>query len=152
LAEDAAHPLEDELALAAAAVLAVKRKARRAGDLGRAAAFPVIGLVPGQENPGSRLDRIGVADRRAEQGFDRSDLDTGHSASDPCSAASSRVSTVFHAPVAMPRWAAGSRTTLIGSSPCSTRLTCSRKRRRSMTMPLSDIARFSSAWTAIGRW
>ena len=76
--QDAAHALQDEVALAAAARQPVERKARRPGDLRRRAGREIDGLVAGQEQPRPGLDRIGVGERGAEQMVDRLDLDARH--------------------------------------------------------------------------
>ena len=78
LAEQLAHAPQDEVAFAAAAIVAIERKARRAGDVLRHPGFPVIGLVPGQKDPRAGLDRIGVGHRRTQQRRDRFHLQCRH--------------------------------------------------------------------------
>src|SRR5262249_42957457 len=78
LAEQLAHALQDEIALASAAVMAMERKARRPGDLLWDAGFTVIRLVPGQEEPRAGLDGIGVGHWRAQQPRDGFHLQCRH--------------------------------------------------------------------------
>jgi hypothetical protein len=50
-AQDTTHPPQDEIALTAAALAAMKRKPRRPGNLVRGAGLPIVRFVPSKENP-----------------------------------------------------------------------------------------------------
>src|SRR6516162_11391935 len=75
-----------------------------------------------------------------------------HTSASASADASASERIVFQALVGIFWLACGSRITLIGSRPSSTRLICSRNRRRSIVIPVSEVPRFSSACTAIGLW
>ena len=71
------HPLQDEIALAAAARSAIQRETGRPRHRFRDAALEIERLMPGQKDPLPGLHRIGVLDRRSQQ-LDRFHLDTSH--------------------------------------------------------------------------
>ena len=75
--QDMPHPLQDEIALPAAAGSPEQRKPRRPRHGLRDAAGEIKRLVPGQKDPRPRLDRIGVRHRQAQQ-IDRFDFDPRH--------------------------------------------------------------------------
>jgi hypothetical protein len=70
-AQHTTHPLQDEIALTAAALAAMKRKPRRPGNLVRGAGLPIVRFVPGKENPRTGFDGIGIRDRCPKKAVDR---------------------------------------------------------------------------------
>jgi hypothetical protein len=70
-AQHTTHPPQDEIALTAAAVAAMKRKPRRPSHLVGDAGLPVVRFVPSKENPGTGFDGIGVRDRCPKKAVDR---------------------------------------------------------------------------------
>jgi hypothetical protein len=70
-AQHTTHPPQDEIALTAAAVAAMKRKPRRPGNLVRGAGLPIVRFVPSKENPRTGLDGIGIRHRCPKKAVDR---------------------------------------------------------------------------------